>query len=143
MRYLDLPPLWLLGALIVVWVSPWTIGWTGVFWLGAALLVAAAVLTLAALREFARARTTVIPHQPASALITSGIFGWTRNPIYLADVLILLGLSLVWGKLLGLLLFLPLALLLERRFILPEEGRLRATFGDAFERYAATTRRWL
>lgn len=143
MRFIDLPPVWLLAALVAVWLSPWTLGWAWRFWLGLTLLGVAAFLTLAALREFSRARTTIIPHLDPKALITTGIFAWTRNPIYLADVLILLGLSLFWGKLLGLLLVLPFAWLLQKRFILGEEARLRAAFGDAFERYAANTRRWL
>lgn len=143
MKFVDLPPIWLLGALILVWMSPWSLPWGPAFWPGLALLVLAAALTIAALREFMRARTTVIPHLNPDALITGGIFRWTRNPIYVADLLILVGLTLIWGKLLGLVLALPLAWLLQKRFILGEEARLRAAFGDAFEAYAAKTRRWL
>ena len=109
----------------------------------AGVLAAAALLTLGAVREFSRSRTTIIPHLDPKALITGGIFRYTRNPIYLADLLILLGLSLIWGKPLGLLLAPPFAWLLQKRFILGEEARLRAAFGEAFERYAEGTRRWL
>ncbi|MGR3512612.1 MAG: methyltransferase family protein [Paracoccaceae bacterium] len=143
MRFLDLPPLWLLAALIVMWVVPVSLPGGTAVGAGVLCLVAAAALTLAALREFRRAKTTVIPHLAPSALITSGIFRWTRNPIYLADVLILAGLTLIWGSLPGLILTPALAVLLDRRFIRPEEERLRTAFGPAFDRYAATTRRWL
>ena len=143
MRFLDLPPIWLFAVLVLVWLSPWTIAGGWPFWLGLTLLAAAALLTLGAVREFSRSRTTIIPHLDPKALITGGIFRYTRNPIYLADLLILLGLSLIWGKPLGLLLAPPFAWLLQKRFILGEEARLRAAFGDAFERYAAGTRRWL
>ncbi len=142
MRMIDLPPLWLLACLVLTWISPWGLPWGAAFWPGIVILGAAALLTIAALAEFARARTTVIPHQTPGALIKSGIFRWTRNPIYLADVLILLGFALIWGKLLGLLLVPGLAVLLERRFIRPEEDRLRSKFGDAFEAYSSATRRW-
>lgn len=143
MRFVDLPPIWLLAALILVWVSPWQVAWAWLFWPGLLLLVAAAFLTLGAVREFSRSRTTIIPHLDPKALITGGIFRYTRNPIYLADVLILLGLSLIWGKPLGLVLALPFAWLLQTRFIRGEEARLQAAFGDAFKHYAANTRRWL
>ncbi len=107
------------------------------------MLVVAAALTLAALVEFARARTTVIPHRAPVALISSGIFRWTRNPIYLADLLVLLGLSLIWGRLAGLLLLPAFWAVLELRFILPEEARLYEAFPDEFKAYSKTVRRWI
>ena len=143
MKFLDLPPIWLAGALVLTWLSPWLLPWGPAFWPGIVLLALAAALALAAIRELARARTTVIPHREPAALVTGGIFRWTRNPIYLADLLILIGLSLIWGKTAGLVLVPALAILLERRFIRGEEGRLGAAFGAAFEAYAARTRRWL
>ena len=143
MRFLDLPPIWLLFCLALVWFSPWTVPWGGLFWMGLLPLLAAGVLTVLALLEFRRARTTVIPHQAPSALITSGIFGLTRNPIYLADMLILLGFALLWGKWSGFLLLPVLYLILDRRFIRPEEQRLRATFPETFAAYMKTTRRWI
>lgn len=85
----------------------------------------------------------MIPRQTPSALITTGIFRLSRNPIYLADLLILAGFSLIWGKPLGLVLVPVLAWILFARFIQGEEARLRAMFGAEFEAYAARTRRWL
>lgn len=143
MRFIDLPPLWLLLCLVLTWIVPVPLPWGGAFWPGIVLLVAAAALMLAALVEFARARTTVIPHRVPDVLITSGVFRWTRNPIYLADLLILLGLSLIWGRLAGVLLLPALWAVLELRFVLPEEARLQTAFPDAFEAYAKTTRRWI
>lgn len=142
MRMLDLPPLWLLSCLVLTWISPWAILSGGAFWPGVLCLALAAGLTVAALLEFARARTTVIPHKMPSALIRSGVFRWSRNPIYLADLLILIGFALIWGKWLGLALLPVLFLVLDRRFIRAEEARLSAEFGEAFEAYKATTRRW-
>ncbi len=107
------------------------------------LLALAAVLTLAALVRFLAARTTFVPRRKPDALITSGVFRLTRNPIYLADLLVLAGFALFWGKALGLLLLPVLFLVLKYRFILGEEARLRAVFGPEFEAYAARTRRWL
>lgn len=129
--------------MVLTWVSPWIVPWGSTFLGGLLFFTAGAVLTLGALLEFRRSATTVIPRQAPSALITGGIFRWSRNPIYLADILILLAFALIWGKLLGFLLAPVLAVFLDRRFIRAEEMRLRAAFGDAFDRYAETTRRWI
>lgn len=144
MRAVDLPPIWLAAFLGIVWVSPVVEFASGPLRAAGLLCLAFAfVLVVAAVFEFARARTSVIPHQEPTALITTGIFRFSRNPIYLADVLILAGLSLVWGKLLGLILVPALVTLLHRRFIEPEEARLRKAFGEDFEVYEQATRRWL
>ncbi len=143
MRFLDLPPLWLIAFLVATWLSPVSLPWGGAFLPGVVLLGLAAGLTAAALWEFVRARTTVVPHKSPAALITDGIFRWTRNPIYLADVLILAGFTLIWGKALGVVLVPLLVLLLDRRFIRGEEARLRAAFGDEFQTYSERARRWL
>ncbi len=79
----------------------------------------------------------------ASALITSGIFARTRNPIYLGDALILTGLILIWDAVPSSILIPAFVLLIQTRFILAEESRLRDAFGDEFLRYTASTRRWL
>ena len=76
-------------------------------------------------------------------LIQSGIFGRTRNPIYLADVLILMGLCLWWDAILALALVPILVWVLERRFIVPEENRMRRIFRADFARYEQKVRRWL
>lgn len=107
------------------------------------MLVAAVCLTMAAVWEFVRARTTVIPRRMPSALIRSGVFRFSRNPIYLADLLFLAGFSIWFGNVLGLLMVPVLALILQRRFILPEEERLAAEFGEAFQSYRNSTRRWI
>lgn len=143
MRAIDLPPVWLCLFLVTVWLSPWIFPFGPLFWPGVACLAIAAGLAAAAVFAFARARTTIIPHRVPSALVTGGIFRVSRNPIYLADLLILLGFSLIWGKLLGFVLLPVLAILLERRFIRPEESRMRDAFGAEFDAYSRRTRRWI
>ena len=143
LKVLDLPPLWLVACLAVAWIVPWSVPWGAAPRPGYVCLALAAILVVAALFEFRRARTTPIPHQMPSALITTGVFRFFRNPIYLADLLILLGFALIWGSLLGLLLIPVLFAVLELRFILPEEERLRKAFPDAFEAYTRQTRRWV
>ncbi len=143
MRWIDLPPFWLLVCLALVWLSPWALPWGASFWLGLPFLLAGAALTIAALVEFRRARTTVIPRQDPNALITGGVFRFSRNPIYLADVLVLLGFALIWGRVLGIVLVPIFVILLERRFIRGEEARLQDAFGEKFTAYAGQTRRWI
>ena len=112
---------------------------------GLGVAFAGGLVALAGALEFNRARTTVNPLAPqrASTLVQTGIFGITRNPMYLGMLLVLIG----WGAYLGnaaAWLALPLSvLLLNTLQIKPEERLLRQRFGDAYARYAARVRRWL
>ena len=140
-RTLDYPPVWLaFFVLLALYTGPgWghvatTLGWT--------LIVSGLVLTLAAAAEFRKHQTTIVPHQTPSQMITNGVFAQSRNPIYLADMLILIGVSIWTGSIVGMLSIPVFFLVLERRFILPEEARLTAEFGDDYERYKKNTRRW-
>ena len=142
MKLIDYPPAWLVAALIVAWFWRWPAAWSGSFWPGVLCLVVAAALMIAALREFSRARTTIVPRQLPSALVTGGVFRFSRNPIYLADLLVLGGFSLIWGSLPGLVLVPALGWLLQARFIAGEEARLSEAFGQQFVAYCSTTRRW-
>lgn len=143
MKFWDFPPVWLIGFLGLAWLLPWPAGWTGwtlpgtvLFWLGIVLIVLAAL-------EFLRAKTTIVPRQAPKALIDGGVFRFSRNPIYLADVLILAGCALGWGSVIGLILVPVLIWVLRVRFIEGEEARLEAEFGDAYRAYKARTRRWI
>ena len=80
---------------------------------------------------------------PPNALVTDGIFALTRNPIYLGDLFILSGLILHWNAPLAVPLVFLFQFILLRRFILPEEARMKEHFGAEFDQYAEKTRRWL
>lgn len=100
---------------------------------------------LAGLLAFRRARTTVNPLRPerSSALVSDGVYRLTRNPMYLGMALLLTAWALhlgAWLALAGPLLFIAY---ITRFQILPEERVMRDRFGEAFDRYAARTRRWL
>jgi protein-S-isoprenylcysteine O-methyltransferase Ste14 len=90
-----------------------------------------------------RARTTVLPHHGASVLVTSGPFRFRRNPIYLGEVMILLGLAELTKSLWLVILAPVFALLITWLAILPEERHLEAKFGDAYRAYKVRTRRWI
>lgn len=149
MKWLDVPPLWLLGFAVLAWAQAEYFSFNlslahPVTSLLSGLLVGGGiVLALLAVTEFRKHQTTIVPHQMPTNLIQSGIFGRTRNPIYLADVLILIGLCLWWDAILALALVPILVWVLERRLIVPEENRMRRIFRADFARYEQKVRRWL
>ena len=111
---------------------------------GLVMLLGISVMLAAAI-QFRRARTTVDPRSPeaASALVTGGVFRFSRNPMYLGMALLLLGWGLFLGNLPGLLLVAGFVIWINRFQIAPEERALAARFGPAFARYCGETRRWI
>ncbi|MBL9061565.1 MAG: isoprenylcysteine carboxylmethyltransferase family protein [Tabrizicola sp.] len=97
----------------------------------------------AAVVQMSLARTTVIPRRSPSALVTSGLFSLSRNPIYLGDGLILTGAILWLDAVLALPLLFSFVWLIQTRFIRDEETRLTEAFGPEFDLWAAHTRRWV
>ena len=88
-------------------------------------------------------RTTVLPHRAVSAMVTTGPYRRSRNPIYISELALTLGLALLLGSF-WIALSTPLLFLaLTKLAIEPEERHLRAKFGAQFEAYAARTPRWL
>jgi len=89
-----------------------------------------------------RANTTVLPHRRVDRLVTHGAFRFRRNPIYMGEVLLFLGLAQATGNI-WLAIVAPLfAVAVFGLAILPEERHLEARFGEAYLDYKARTRRW-
>jgi len=149
MRWLDIPPVWLAAALAVAWWQSGqfsyglSFGGAWADFLGGLLVGAGVLLALLAVYEMRRQRTTVVPHREAQARVSTGIFSRTRNPIYLGDLLILAGFILSWDAVLSLPLLPILLWVLEKRFVIPEEDRLRRKYRAEFARFCEKTRRWL
>jgi protein-S-isoprenylcysteine O-methyltransferase Ste14 len=143
---IDLPPVWLAAHIALAWglslVSPQVLGSFG-HWAGKGLLVLGIALMAAAVLTMVRHRTTVIPRRDPSALVTSGVFGWSRNPIYLADAVLLTGAILLLDVILAVPLVASFVWLIQTRFIRDEEARLTLAFGPEFDLWAARTRRWV
>lgn len=110
-----------------------------------ALIVAAGFFAPRAFRAFQRAKTTASPRRidEVSALVTTGIFAHTRNPMYVSLALFLLALAVLIGRVELLLGPLAFVLYVTRFQILPEERMLRARFGDAYADYLTRVPRWL
>ena len=90
-----------------------------------------------------RAHTNLLPHRGADKLVTDGPFRIWRNPLYMGETLMLLGLAQATGNVwmaIAAPLFALGVLLLS---ILPEERHLEARFGQAYRDYKERTRRWL
>ena len=105
-------------------------------------LVGAALLLAAALR-FIRAGTNIPTHLPATALVTDGLYRFSRNPIYLGLTLVYLGLALGLASLASVVLLPAVLLVMQYGVIHREERYLEAKFGEAYLRYKSTVRRWL
>ncbi|RDW12482.1 methyltransferase family protein [Paracoccus thiocyanatus] len=145
-RLAGLPPAWLglfaLAGAALGWLLPLELP-PALRDLGLLLVAAALALMLWAAFTMWRARTTVIPGRLPAALVTHGPFRFSRNPIYLADLILLAGLMLALSAPAGLVAVPALALVLKRRFILREETVIAAAYGAAFDRYRKRVRRWI
>ncbi len=136
------------GAMVAasVWLPP-VLALPPAVRVGAALVLAAvgACFDVAGLLAFRKARTTVNPMTPdkATAVVSTGVYRVTRNPMYLGLVLMLLALALYLASPWALLGPLAFGAFITRFQIRPEERALAARFGAAYTAYCARVRRWL
>ncbi|NNE52180.1 MAG: isoprenylcysteine carboxylmethyltransferase family protein [Sulfitobacter sp.] len=146
--YPDLPPIWWVGSIAVIYLGKWLLPWlhvgARVLTLASWILLGLALLLIgwSALQFFAK-KTPIEPHHEPKALIVEGPYRISRNPIYLALVMLTLASALGHGSFIGLLSALGLWWVLDRRFAAPEEAMLLKTFGTEAEEFLRQTRRWL
>lgn len=117
---------------------------TGRHYLIIVLLVLAVIIALIALYQFARLRTTIDPTQPSKAnkLVDGGIYAYSRNPMYLALLLILLAWGIWLGNAFNTLMAAGFVAYMNRFQIVPEEQALLDIFGKAYRQYCINVRRW-
>ncbi len=113
-----------------------------VAWVGVALCVAGLLLFLSSLMSFGRSFRIGIDTDAPASLITDGIFGFSRNPIYVAFAIVLMGEFLIFPNWL-MLIYLGAATWLFHRQVLREEDYLRSHYGAAYEDYCHRVRRYL
>ena len=102
-------------------------------------------ILISAVRSFKAEQTTINPINinNASSLVISGVFKYSRNPIYLGMVFILLALSFRFN-LVGGILFTSIFIMYITKFqIIPEEAAMKSIFGEDFNKYKNKTRRWI
>lgn len=153
MRFLELrvPPLIVFAVTgVLIWVvarvSPGLdFEIPGSEFIAAGLFVSGLAVAMLGVVSFRHAKTTVNPLDPAltSALVVSGVYRWTRNPMYLGTLLCLLGWAAFKENAVGFLLLPAFVGYLNRFQIIPEEVALRERFGAEFESYRARVRRWI
>lgn len=119
--------------------------WTARLTFALPVLLLGLGVCFAGVLSFHRARTTVNPMQPqqASVLVESGIYQYSRNPMYLGFAIILAAWALALGSPLTLLGVVAFVLYMNRFQIAPEEWALEALFGESFVRYRVRVRRWI
>jgi protein-S-isoprenylcysteine O-methyltransferase Ste14 len=115
---------------------PWT-------YLGCLPFLLGSVLPLWAAGLFQRAGTGVVPFSKTTALVLTGPYRFTRNPMYLGLLLVVLGLAIWLGTLVPFLVVPLLALALQKGFVEKEERLLEAQFGDEYRAFRARVRRWI
>ncbi len=146
MRQAESPPVWLavfvLAAVLQSDYWPlWPPGRVAIAF-GLVLIALGVGLFVVAARAFRTEDTTILPRETPSRLITTGVYGWSRNPIYLADTILFSGVVFLCDP--GALVLVPVfAAVLYARFIKGEEARCAGAFGAAWDAYARQVRRWL
>lgn len=117
--------------------------WPAGQWAGALPALAGFALAAWSAFTFHQHQTTVHPFRQASALVTSGPFSFSRNPIYLGMALVLLGIAVALGTLAPFLVVPLFMLVMNRAIIAGEERMLADTFGAEYDAWRGKVRRWL
>lgn len=140
-----------IAAVVAVWLVGWGLGFVGFSYAmpaalrygGLLLLVVGFLLGVPALRGMIRAGTSPNPSVVPSSLVTTGIYRYTRNPMYLGMLLMYSGGALLANSF-GALLLIPVAvILLDRWVVIPEERQLGELFGSSYAEYGNRVPRWL
>jgi protein-S-isoprenylcysteine O-methyltransferase Ste14 len=143
------PPLLIVAALVLGWLAGrlYPLPWPGLDdWparlVGYGIGLAGLALVTWGVMTLSQAGTTVRPDHGVDRLVTDGPFRFRRNPIYMGDVMILLGVAELTHNIWFAILAPLFALAVFRLAIVPEERHLEARFGHAYLDYKERTRRW-
>ena len=142
------PPLLYGGAFVLVLVFRWfwpmpIFGHAVALWPGLALFVLGVGIAAWGRRTMQAAGTNVNPALPTTAIVASGPFRFSRNPLYLALTLLYLGLTLAFNTWLGIVVLVPVLIIMHRGVVLREERYLEQKFGETYRQYRSKVRRYL
>jgi len=125
-----------LVPILYIMASPWNL-------IGLIPLFFGLWINLSADRAFKKAETTVKPFEESNALIQDGVFRWSRNPMYLGFVAILIGISVLLRSLSPYIAVVVFVVLIDLMYIQVEEQMLEKKFGDEWKRYRSRVRKWI
>lgn len=138
------PPLLALAAivlgLLLDWIAPAyllsvMLAWSTRILLGMELLAAGGALVIAAGNALRAAHTNIEPWKPSTSIVTTGIFAWVRNPMYVGGLAILLGLAFLLASDWMVVMTVVAGVILHFGVVKREERYLEAKFGDVYRRY--------
>lgn len=121
-------------ATVIPW--PWQVS-------GTIPLCIGIIFNLMADQALKKSSTTVKPFEESSSLVTTGIYGVSRHPMYIGMVLILLGIAIFFGTLSPFFVMPLFTFLINKKFITVEEKMLEKSFGNNCSEYKAKVRRWI
>lgn len=135
----------LIAALALGWIRPLPIleSTSMALWAGVALCALAIAVLIPGRRALESAGTNVNPALPTTAIVTSGLYRFSRNPLYVGLTLLYLGVILAFNTWWGILLLVPLLVTMHWGVVLREERYLAQKFGDTYGAYRSTVRRYL
>jgi protein-S-isoprenylcysteine O-methyltransferase Ste14 len=147
MRKLLPPDIWVIAILSMVilhFIAPSARLFPGLWKLMAVPVIAAGLVSgFTAYRLFRKTDTPVRPFEEPAALVTSGPYARTRNPMYLGLTLMLAGVGVLLGSVVPFLVVPAFMIILTQSFIVKEEALLTRRFGDGYREYMGRVRRWL
>jgi protein-S-isoprenylcysteine O-methyltransferase Ste14 len=143
-----LPPTYLTIGLLAIVATHFVLsgprlvfGWWRL--LGVPLALAGGVVSIAADTLFKRNETEIKPFKESRLVVSDGLFRFSRHPMYLGFIGILLGLAVLAGTLVPMLIVVLAGWFFRTRFMIPEERHMEEQFGEEYLRYRESVRRWL
>ena len=142
------PPLLYAVAFVLALVGRWfwpapIFGPAVALWSGLVLVALGVGTAIWGRRTMQAAGTNIDPARPTTAIVTSGPFRFSRNPLYLALTVLYLGLTLAVNTWWGVFVLVPLLIIMHRGIVLREERYLEVKFGESYRQYRSKVRRYL
>ncbi len=144
-----IPPVYLLFTIAATAALHHTIPITHILRSGAADLIGIASIVLGTFVSamgaglFKRAGTAVKPFEPATTLVRTGLYRYSRNPMYIGLLLVSFGVAIIFGTVSAFAPPVIFFFILRNQFVLPEEQFLEETFGEEYRQYKEGVRRWI
>ena len=111
--------------------------------IGTALIIVSLILPVLAFKDLEKYKTTHTVYKPTTAIVSDGIYKYSRNPIYLSGFILFIGISFISNSLITLLLIIPLFFVIREGVVKREERYLERKFGQEYLNYINQVRRWI